>query len=63
MDINEVIKQIPFWKNLSDGEKTQLLSGSVIRVYKKRFLYLRNDRCVSWNGLCTKGFYQSLYHK
>lgn len=35
MDISEVIKQIPFWKNLVDEEKTQLLSGVVLRVYKK----------------------------
>ena len=35
MDINEVIKQIPFWKNLSDEEKKQLLSGAVLRIYKK----------------------------
>ena len=35
MDLNEVIKQIPFWKNLVDGEKAQLLSGTVLRVYKK----------------------------
>ena len=31
MDINEVIKQIPFWKNLSDEEKKQLLSGAVLK--------------------------------
>ena len=34
MDISEVIKQIPFWKKLVDEEKTQLLSGAVLRVYK-----------------------------
>ena len=35
MDINEVIKQIPFWNNLVDEEKTQLLSGTFLRIYKK----------------------------
>ena len=38
-----------------DEEKTQLLSGVVLRVYNKRFLYLWNNRCMSWNDLCTKG--------
>ena len=35
MDINELVKQIPFWNNLVDEEKTQLLSGVVLRVYNK----------------------------
>ena len=35
MDINELVKQIPFWNNLVDEERTHLLSGTVLRVYKK----------------------------
>ena len=35
MDINELVKQIPFWNNLVDEEKAQLLSGAILRVYKK----------------------------
>ena len=47
MDINEVIKQIPFWKNLSDEEKKQLLSGAVLRIYKKdSYIYGMTDACL-----------------
>ena len=47
MDINEVIKQIPFWKNLLDEEKTQLLNGTVLRVYKKdSYIYGMTDACL-----------------
>ena len=47
MDTNEVIKQIPFWKNLSDEEKTQLLSGAVLRIYKKdSYIYGMTDACL-----------------
>ena len=47
MDISEVIKQISFWNNLVDEEKTQLLSGSVLRVYKKdSYIYGMTDACL-----------------
>ena len=47
MDISEVIKQIPFWNNLVDEEKTQLLSGVVLRVYKKdSYIYGTTDACL-----------------
>ena len=47
MDISEVIKQIPFWKKLVDEEKTQLLSGAVLRVYKKdSYIYGMTDACL-----------------
>ena len=63
MDINEVVKQIPFWNNLVDEEKAQLLGGCYFTHLQKRFLYLWNDRCMPWNDLCTRRLYQSLYHK
>ena len=31
MDINEVIKQIPFWNNLVDEEKAQLLTIVLVK--------------------------------
>ena len=34
MDFSEVIKQKSFWNNLVDEEKTQQLSGAILRVYK-----------------------------
>lgn len=47
MDINEVIKQIPFWRNLLYEEKTQLLSGAVLRIYKKdSYIYGMIDACL-----------------
>ena len=47
MDINEVIKQIPFWNNLVDEEKAQLLSGAILRVYKKdSYIYGMTDACL-----------------
>ena len=47
MDINELVKQIPFWNNLVDEEKTQLLSGVVLRVYKKdSYIYGTTDACL-----------------
>ena len=47
MDISEVIKQIPFWNNLVDEEKTQLLSGVVLRVYNKdSYIYGTTDACL-----------------
>lgn len=47
MDINEVIKQLPFWKNLLDEEKAHLLSGAVLRVYKKdSYMYGMTDACL-----------------
>ena len=36
MDINEVIKQIPFWNNLVDEEKAQLLSGAILPMNLQR---------------------------
>ena len=39
MDINEVVKQIPFWNNLVDEEKAQLLSGAILRVTKKIHIF------------------------
>ena len=47
MDISEVIKQISFWNNLVDEEKTQLLSGAILRVYKKdSYIYGMTDACL-----------------
>ena len=47
MDINELVKQIPFWNNLVDEEKTQLLSGVVLRVYNKdSYIYGTTDACL-----------------
>ena len=47
MDNNEVVRQIPFWKNLLDDEKKQLLSGSVLRIYKKdSYIYGMTDACL-----------------
>ena len=47
MDINEVVKQIPFWNNLVDEERTHLLSGTVLRTYKKdSFIYGMTDACL-----------------
>ena len=47
MDINEIIKQIPFWKKLVDEERTQLLSGAALRVYKKdSYIYGMTDACL-----------------
>ena len=47
MDNNEVVRQIPFWKNLLDDEKKQLLSGSVLRMYKKdSYIYGMTDACL-----------------
>lgn len=46
MDINEVVKQIPFWNNLVDEERTHLLSGTVLRTYKKdSYIYGMADAC------------------
>ena len=47
MDINEVVKQIPFWNNLGDEERTHLLSGTVLRTYKKdSYIYGMTDACL-----------------
>ena len=47
MDINEVVKQIPFWNNLVDEERTHLLSGTVLRTYKKdSYIYGMTDACL-----------------
>ena len=47
MDINELVKQIPFWNNLVDDEKKQLLSGVVLRIYKKdSYIYGMTDACL-----------------
>ena len=47
MDINELVKQIPFWNNLVDEEKTQLLSGVVLHVYNKdSYIYGTTDACL-----------------
>lgn len=47
MDINEAIKQLPFWKNLLDEEKTHLLSSAVLRIYKKgSYIYGMTDECL-----------------
>jgi len=47
MDINEAIKQLPFWKNLLDEEKIHLLSGAVLRMYKKAsYIYGMTDECL-----------------
>ena len=47
MDINEVVKQIPFWNNLVDEERTHLLSGVVLRVYNKdSYIYGTTDACL-----------------
>ena len=47
MDINELVKQIPFWNNLVDEERTHLLSGTVLRTYKKdSYIYGITDACL-----------------
>lgn len=47
MDINEVVKQIPFWNNLVDEERTHLLSGTVLRTYKKdSYIYGMTEACL-----------------
>ena len=47
MDNNEVVRQIPFWNNLVDDEKKQLLSGVVLRIYKKdSYIYGMTDACL-----------------
>ena len=43
MDINEVIKQIPFWKNLSDEEKKAILDRHSVKG-KWGYIYKEDDK-------------------
>ena len=47
MDINELVKQIPFFFFFLDDEEKQLLSGSVLRIYKNdSYIYGMTDACL-----------------
>ena len=47
MDINDVVKKIPYWSNLSEGEKSVLLNATVYRSYSKdEFIHGFSDACL-----------------